>query len=201
MMIRPRLKSAGMREVALRKLIVEQTAVILNDTPDDWDLLSCALPSKGVVRRKFEDARNDNGPLADALHVSATWGSAGYNLVGLQWNPESGAVEVVRYEVKALPEAGTRIRVLISPNELAVYRRVVRNEEPDNPRYRGQWRLIGVEPNGRAVDVTDFLSPLLDESKGPLASLGRDGFAPDGLMLSISRSRPDSQNRPSDESK
>ena len=95
----------------------------------------------------------------------------------MQWNPESGAVEVVRYEVKALPEAGirTKIRVFLSPNELAVYRRVVRNgsEEPDNPRYRGPWLLIGVEPNGRAVDVTDFLSPLLDEAKAPSLRLDR----------------------------
>ena len=104
-------------------------------------------------------------------------------------------IEVIRYEVKGLPEAGTKIRVFLSPNELAVYRKVVRNSDgEDNRRYRGQWRLIGVEPKGRAVDITEFLLPLLDETEGPLASLGRDGFAPDGLMLSISRERSDASD-------
>ena len=148
----------GDAEVALRELIVEQTANILDEDPTTWNLLSQALPAKGVARRKFDEARNNTGPLADALHVSATWGSAGYDLIGLERNLESRAVEVVRYEVKALPEAGTRIRLFISPNELAVYRRVVRtsNEDANNPRYQGQWRLIGVEPKGAPWTLPSF---------------------------------------------
>ena len=189
-------RMGGDAEVALRDLIVDQTALILASDADAWNILSHALPPKGVVRRKFEDARNQGGPLADVLHVSATWGSAGYDLIGLERVRESDDVEAVRYEVKALPAAGKKIRVFLSPNELAVYRRVARNasdKEPDVPRYRGQWRLVGVEPDGRAVDITEFLTPLMDDSDGPLALLGRDGFAPDGLMLSISRRATDAE--------
>ena len=149
--------------------------------------MPAAFPSRG--RSGENGTPESTGPLAGALHVSATWGSAGYDLVGLEFNSESSTAEVVRYEVKALPAKGRNIRVFISPNELAVYRRVLRNggEESDDPRYRGHWRLVAVETDGRAVDITEFLSPLIDDVTGPLAILGRDGFAPDGLMLSINR--------------
>jgi len=190
-----KLQTGTDAEVALRELVTEQTGGILANDCGAWDVLSAALPAQGVIRGKFEEARSQTGPLANAIHVSATWGSAGYDLIGLEIDSELGKAEVVRYEVKALPAKGRKIRVFLSPNELAVYRRVLRNGngESDIPRYRGHWRLVGVETDGRAVDITEFLSPLMDDMEGPLAVLGRDGFAPDGLVLSINRGGCESQ--------
>lgn len=95
----------------------------------------------------------------------------------------------VRYEVKGLPAEGAAVRIFLSSNELAVYRRVCRNGrgEHDEPRYRGRWRLMAIEPHGKAIDLTSYLDPLLDDKDGPMTTLSSKGFSPDGLILTIQR--------------
>ncbi|MCL4855229.1 MAG: hypothetical protein KJZ78_28025, partial [Bryobacteraceae bacterium] len=179
-------------EHALRHFVAEQTMALLRNHGDyAWKMLIEALPTRGRTRRDLESVRKDctAESLAHALHISRTWGSAGYDILGLEASADGEPCVPVRYEVKGLPKRGSSIRVFLSPNELAVYRRVSLNGSgvTADPRYRGWWRLVGVWPEGLAMDLTDSLKPLLDGQAGPLAELGKHGLSPQGLILTLTR--------------
>ena len=66
-----------------------------------------------------------------------------------------------RYEVKALPEKGSRVKLYLSTNGITVYR--YECLEPDTmqePKYVGNWQLIGVEPDRQIVNLSSELVDL-----------------------------------------
>lgn len=176
-------------EASLLEWVEEKTGDTLGKHPQvGWKALMSVFKTKGKVWRALEDARNQKEPLKHALHVSRIWGSAGYDLIGLE--EENNQPLVVRYEVKGIHHKTGPICVFLSANELAVYRRVFHNGQSnveDDPRRRGMWKLVGVDETGSAFDLTSYLNPLKDEHQGPLLDLQNQGFAPDGLVLTIDR--------------
>ena len=152
-----------------------------------WKLLFDAVAPGGKVQKRLIAAQEGRMTLQEALHISRVWGSAGYDLLGLE--PAGAGAKVVRYEVKGISGRGQSAVVHVSPNELAVFQRVARNggTQPDEPRYRGNWKLIAVMPDGRAADLTEQLAPLLDPGNSPLRILGDRGFEADGIMVWIDR--------------
>lgn len=165
-------------ELALLSWVVANTQGLLDAEPLGWEILSAAAKESKSVHQAIERCRSAGRIDGEALHVSKSWGNAGYDLLGLEWTKEG--LRVVRYEVKGLPLTGTRLRFFLSRNEHGVARRCRRDGT--------MWRLIGVREGGTtakgaaALDLTGVVQELLDE-EGSLDSLGRAGIIPDGYVV------------------
>ena len=187
-------------ERALLTAIASRTHNVLHRADEDGDLdraieaLFKAVPDGGRTREALEQAierwRAERSPdaLRDGLHISKIWGNAGFDLLGLE-SDETGRIVPVRYECKGLPEGSGQVRVHLSDNERAVATKVRQAEanSTEGDRHAGRWKLIGVEPSGRAVDLTPMVSDLLDEPDDLLRPLYSRGLAPYGLVLRVSR--------------
>lgn len=166
-------------ELALLGWVVATTRSALGVAPTaGWSALLTSVNSGTKAHARLLEAQR-SGRLEDALHVAQFWGNAGFDLLGLEL--QQGVPVVCRYECKAIG-TGRLVRVHLSDNEFRVYRSLAANGGA-----AGQWKLIGVEPAGRGVDLTEHLAPLLDAAAGPLAVLARDGFQADGLILTVAR--------------
>lgn len=181
-------------EVAFRDNVVSTTAEHLRTAKQDGSLddaietLARPLPTGGKTEANLQSSLEDwkasgeQNALAAGLHVSTVWDGAGYDLLGLERS--DGELRATRYEVKALPEEGSRVRAYLSSNELAVYRDVCMEPDTmDEPKYTGDWQLIGVEPDGRALNLTAKLGDLTDY----LNPLRSNGFDHDGIVLYVDR--------------
>ncbi len=163
-------------EVALLAWVVEQTAKLRAMAGFEDTLLSVFKPGTKTWREVRDAIRIDDLP--GALHIASRWSGAGFDVLGLELGEDG--LTPVRYECKGIASGGHRIRVHVSRNELAVARRVRREES-------GRWQLVGVQPNGLCVDLTGFLDDLLDEHESALAPLHARGLEPDGLRLVVER--------------
>src|SRR5207249_1532611 len=103
---------------------------------------------------------------------------------GLEEN-DFGTPMAVRYECKAARRLIGPLRVYVSANELAMFRRTHDGRQLD--QLSGTWKLVAVEPNGRAIDLTILLEPLVDDVAGPLARLAKLGFTTDAMILTVDR--------------
>lgn len=122
--------------------------------------------------------------LGDGLHISQVWVGAGFNLLGMELTGKD--YELVRYEVKALPQSGKNAKVHLSKKQFAVYRDVCRKPDSETTRkHQGDWKLVGVDPHGNAEDFTADLSELPDL----LNELRSAGFGHDGIVLHVSRTQ------------
>jgi len=181
-------------ELAFRHEVAQTTATHFQQA-DETDSIDEAvetllqpLPSGGKTEANLQSAietwrgSRNHEDLASGLHISSVWDGAGYDLLGLeQSNDELCAT---RYEVKALPEEGSRIKLYLSSNEIAVYRDVcLKPDTIEEPKYTGDWQLIGVEPDGQAINLSAELVDLTD-LLGPLRSAG---FDHDGIVLYVDR--------------
>ena len=128
----------------------------------------------GTRTRARVAAALDAGDWASALHVAEIWSGAGFDLLGLE--DDSGQLIAVRYECKGLPTVAKTIRVFLSRRELNVAR-AVRKSGP------GKWCLVGVEPSGASVDLTDWIVPVIESGQTPIEPLYALGLEPDGLRL------------------
>lgn len=182
--------------------VTSQTDLILRAIlrPDDleaaWATLLAAVPARGRARRAVETAKerwpDDSMALAKALHVSQVWGSAGFDVLGLEAR-EDGQVVAARYEVKGLPAEDGPVQVHLSHNELATFRSI-RCGAPAalKARYQGIWRLIGVEPerrapHGRLVDLTERLEPFAPRDGGVLRDLWKEGATAGEIVIEVLR--------------
>ncbi len=161
-----------------------------------WQMLMAATPSTGKTREALRQARSrwieEQTPtsLAEGLHISRIWGNAGYDFLGLESGEAAvGGPVVVRYETKGVPDGDGEARIYLSDNERRVATRVRQEPtgEPGDDRYVGKWKLIAVEPQGRAIDITPLVVDLLDHPKTVLKSLLKQGLSPDGLILRLRR--------------
>lgn len=181
-------------ELAFRHGVANQTAECLEQARSEGEfeaareLLFRPFASDGKtaqnlrkgIERWTESGRNED--LAEGLHISQVWDGAGFDLLGLEC--ENGEYELVRYEVKALPESGSEAKVHLSSNQFAVYRDVCLKPDVETPeKYRGDWKLIGVGPNGTAEDLTADLEGL----PGLLEDLRSAGFGHDGVVLHVNQ--------------
>jgi hypothetical protein len=114
-----------------------------------------------------------------ALHIADLWSGAGYDILGLEEGDAEHLIPV-RYECKGLPTRASSIRVFLSRRELAVAR-MVHKSGP------GKWCLVGVEPSGISVDLTEWVQPLIDAEQSPLEALHALGLEPDGYRLVVRR--------------
>ncbi len=151
--------------------------------PEFTEALLAAFQAGTGTWRKVRAALT-NGNLPAALHIAALWSGAGFDVLGLEETPD-GLIPV-RYECKAISASGSSFRVHLSRNELAVARDVRRNGP-------GRWVLVGIQPDGQCVDLTDFLEDLIDGERTPLQPLHDRGLEPDGLRLVVHRS-PDGED-------
>lgn len=165
-------------ELALLSWVIVTTQAVLEAEPMGWDRLLAAAGESKSVHSAIERCRRTGRIDATALHVSKSWGNAGYDILGLEM--VEGDMRVVRYEVKGLPKGGTRLRFFLSRNEHGVARRC---------RSEGTvWRLIGVREDapssqgGGALDLTGVVQELL-EREGNLEGLGQLGIVPDGYVV------------------
>ena len=69
--------------------------------------------------------------------------------------------------------------------QFAVYWNVcLRSDTENDPQYRGDWKLVGVEANnGEAADLTAELSELPEH----LEQLRSEGFSHDGIVVHLQR--------------
>jgi hypothetical protein len=181
-------------ELSFRTAVVNRTCECLEDAQTDGELetarelLVSPFSSGGKTATHIlngVDAWVDNGDvdaLAEGLHVSQVWDGAGFDLIGLE--DSINGQKVVRYEVKALPD-GKSARVHLSSKQFAVYRDVcLRTDTENDPQYRGDWKLVGVEANnGEAADLTAELSGLPEHLK----QLRSEGFSHDGIVVHLQR--------------
>jgi hypothetical protein len=180
-------------ERALADRVAERTARLLERAAergaeaDAWEILLEVIPPNGATARNLHDAHDrwnkarTPRSLEAGFHIARIWDGAGYDVLGLDESPE-GDLQAVRYEVKGLPRDGDVVKVHLTANELSVYRKV-RLETDTADRYCGEWRLVGVEPSGTAIDLTDQLTDL----PNLVADLRREGFDHDGLVLFVER--------------
>jgi len=180
-----RAESGRDAEDAFADWVVGTTRKVLEHHGDTaWSMLFGALrPTARKARERLERARKEPQTLGEALHVATYWRSAGYDFLGLE-EDDSDAPLAVRYECKAARRATGSLRVYVSANELAVFRRTHAGHADRLP---GTWKLVAVEPAGRALDLTALLKPLVDEAEGPLAQLATEGFTTDALILTVDR--------------
>jgi hypothetical protein len=181
-------------ERSFRPAVAERTRECLEKARDEdeleaaRELLVSPFPSGGKTANHVLDGvdtwseHGDVDALARGIHVSQVWDGAGFDLVGLE--PSGDGREVVRYEVKALPD-GQSATVHLSSNQFAVYRDVcLESRLETEPKYRGRWNLVGVEPNsGEAEDLTAELSDLPE----CLDQLRSQGFGHDGIVIHLHR--------------
>jgi len=176
-------KGAAAEERALDWLIRTTREVLAAKGEAAWKALASALPMDGKLRREWEAARGSGDEaVLKHLRVSARWGSAGFDILGLEL--QGGEPAPVRYEVKALPVSSGRVRVFVSRNELSVAKKV--RDHAAGGRYgAGRWILLGVTPEGRAINLTKALDPLFDDQQGPLVALASHGVRPDALEITF----------------
>ena len=177
-------------ERAARSWIVDTTAECLKkiDSDDAFEdicrELRSVIPGSGKTDRVLHEAlmewhqTHDREPLKRGLHVSQTWDGIGFDLVGLE-EKDSG-FEPVRYEVKSLQQEGSRFKIHLSRNQLSIYRKV-HFEDGKDQLYDGDWRLLGVRPDGSAVDLTSQLEDLPSQVR----SLQTNGYDHDGLLIYV----------------
>ncbi|WP_254821923.1 sacsin N-terminal ATP-binding-like domain-containing protein [Haloglomus halophilum] len=185
-------------EQAALKKVTTETATCLETAQEEgrveqaWAKLEAAIPSNGATakslkrgRQGWEESR-DLDALADGLHISNVWDGAGYDLLGLE--SDGDEIMAVRYEIKALPgqtEREDTVKVHLSGNQIAVYQSVCLDKAAGtNRRYQGDWKLVGVEPDGRAVDLTVHLDGLPEL----IGQLQTEGFDHDGVVVFVDRS-------------
>ncbi len=188
-------------ERALLPFIAKQTHNVLQNAQhvgDDevkiaWETLMAAAPSSGKTHQALETAhskwRANPKPecLEEALHVSRIWGNAGFDFLGLE--EKDGAPVAVRYETKGLPDGHGPAYIHLSNNERCVANRVclAKPGNPDDIRYQGDWRLIAVERDGQAIDLTGLVVDLIKRPEDVLGELLAKGMMPDGLLLRLNR--------------
>ncbi|WP_411967860.1 hypothetical protein [Haloferax sp. YSSS75] len=182
-------------EQAALTWITERTAECLDEAVASGDFgtvsnaLVSAIPGSGksveqlqMALREWEETR-DRELLGRGLHISRTWDGAGYDLIGLK--KTASGFEPVRYEVKSLPEGQTGFKIHLTRNQLSVYRKVRLEDDTDQePLYGGDWKLLGVKPNRRAIDLTNEL----EELPSLLRPLQTEGYDHDGLLIYIDTS-------------
>jgi hypothetical protein len=161
-------------------------AVIAEHGEAAWATLINAVRPRTESRRRLERAHAGETPIEDALHIAKFWGSAGFDVLGLDFDPTSRAPTIARYECKAAAATGSLIRVFVSPNEVAVYARTRADYQPPEQRLAGSWSLVAVEPTGRAHDLTHLLAPLVS-SGSHVDKLAEVGLSADGWMLTVER--------------
>lgn len=164
-----------------------------------WKLLFQSIPLGGktervleVVRAKYEQQRTEE-TLRKALWISNIWGNAGFDVLGLK--EKDGGLIPVRYECKTLPGNSGTFRVFLSANELKVFRKVRSENRQTSPasidtRYLGEWKLIGVAPDGLGIDLTGLLEPIVESDLGLLEPIAKKGLTPDAFILRFSLSSP-----------
>lgn len=182
-------------ERAARKYVASTTAECLEEAQNRgeieqaWSRLTSSVPSGGTTEDNLRHARTrweqeeHLEDLAKGLHVASVWDGAGYDVLGLE-RDEEAALQPVRYEIKGLPADSDTVKVYLTSNEISVYREVCLKNSPGEPRYNGDWRLVGIKPDGSAID----LSPELGALRDPLASLRAEGYNHDGLVLYVEES-------------
>ncbi|QDX41156.1 hypothetical protein [Salarchaeum sp. JOR-1] len=182
-------------EQAALSWITERTARYLDQAAENGDFatvsdaLVSAIPGSGksvetlqTALREWEETR-DSEVLERGLHISRTWDGAGYDLIGLK--ETASGFEPVRYEVKSLPEDETGFKIHLTRNQLSVYRKVrLENDADQDPLYGGDWKLLGVKPDRRAIDLTNEL----EELPSRLRPLQTEGYDHDGLLIYIDTS-------------
>ncbi|MGY6217138.1 hypothetical protein ACW73L_18420 [Methylolobus aquaticus] len=183
-------------ESALLPFIAEQTHNCLKQfNKRGWEVLLDAVPERGKTRCALEQARSewmisqDPECLKDALHVSRRWGNAGFDILGLEQGDQKDPV-AVRYETKGLPDGAGIVCIHLSTNELRVATEFFRAKTANSgdQRYRGDWKLIGVEHDAKATDLTALIKDLIEQPDKMLKPLGDKGLVPDGFLLRVSRS-------------
>lgn len=166
-------------ECALLNWVIENTSRILKNNPKGHDILLTSL-KPGSMTHQIVSTELVAANYVRALHVAELWSGLGFDIIGLEEDSVTNECRVVRYECKGLPTSAPRIRVHLSRREIGVARRVVRDGH-------GLWKLIGVEPNGRAIDLTHAINDLLAQDSTILKSLHDKGLEHDGLRLVIQR--------------
>jgi len=179
-------------EEALLDCILSDTLSALEHAKDSesYENAKKALLSpfpEGVTRSSLFEAWNDwqktgdSSTLARGLHISQVWDGAGFDFVGLNYGADG--FQPVRYEAKAL-SGGSESNIHLSANQISVYRRVCLQPDPEEAhRYRGDWRLIGVLPDGSAINLNGQLKELPEI----LDDLDTSGFTHDGIVLRLNR--------------
>ena len=161
-------------EAAFVKGVVAWTTPLLS-RPGAREALLEAI--EGAKTRETVRQALAAGDVTRALHVAELWSGLGFDVLGL-CEDEAGAVVVERYECKGLPTGKGKIRMHLSRREWAVAERV-RNDG-------GVWRLVGVEQDGRAVDLTRLLAPILEQGTA-LGHLARSGIEADSWRVTVDR--------------
>ena len=188
-------KSAGDEaERAAGSWITSQTANLLADAKAEGNFdatrqsLQSIVPSSGQTAENLERALrewHETGNLEDleaGLHISRVWDGAGYDILGLERTTDDD-IEPVRYEIKSLGEDGP-YKLHITQNQLRVYRKIQQSgerEDAGKSLYDGTWRLLGVQPNQRAVDLTGELDGLPEL----VNSFRNHGYSHDGLIIYV----------------
>lgn len=179
-------------ERAARSWIVDQTANCLKHAESDdafedaCKALRSVIPGSGKTDQVLHNAlkewhqTHDREALKRGLHVSQTWDGIGFDLVGLE--QKDSDFEPVRYEVKSFQDEGSRFKVHLSRNQLAIYRKV-HVEDDTGQLYDGDWRLLGVRPDSSAVDLTSELEDLPSQ----LRLLQTKGYDHDGLLIYVEK--------------
>jgi hypothetical protein len=180
-------------ERAAASWITSQTVDLLQDAKarEEFDevlerLLS-VIPSSGRTAENLDrglrewDETGSLEALESGLHISSVWDGAGYDMLGLERTDDE--IVPVRYEIKSLGDSGP-YKVHLTQNQLRVYRKVLQASETEDTKqtlYQGSWKLLGVQPGRRAVDLTGELDGLPD-----LVSSFRDqGYGHDGLIIYV----------------
>jgi hypothetical protein len=176
-------KGRGAEEVLL-DLVAATTQTIVDGHGDEaWIALRSVMhPHKSMWTLVDRAWRTGNPELKDLLHVSRRWNSAGFDVLGLEYDPD-GAPQPIRYEVKALPASEGQVQIFVSLNELNVHRAVCDRTYPWSQR--GRWFLVGVTHTGTALDLTRSLAPVIAPNAPELAGLARVGMLPDGLRVVV----------------
>lgn len=161
-------------EAAFLTYVLEQTRRLLAAQPEPaWDALLCAVAPGTEVHQRLERARALEAPLEEALHVSKFTDSVGYDLLGLEPDPASGAPLLVRYECKAASKESS-FELHVSANELAAFARWRLGQFAGAGPVHGTWRLVAVGRDGLAQDLLLPLK-LADGDATRLDGVHRDG--------------------------
>ena len=184
--IRNAVRAAKGREaerVLLNHLLPTTCAILKSHGKAAWDAMQSAMRVDGSMWKRVDAIRTSGEPDYEGLmHVSNRWSSAGFDILALELDA-SGRPQPVRYEVKSLPEAGSKVIVFVSLNELNVLRAVGRRKE--RWAKRGRWVLVGVSQTGKAIDLTGCLAAVVNKSARELPDLAQKGILPDGLRIVV----------------
>ena len=165
-------------ERALLSWVVEDAAA--QQDIDGFNDAVLSVFKRGTKTWRDVKAALERGDLEGSLYVASRWSGAGFDVLGVE--TVEGALSPVRYECKGISSTSPRVRVYLSRNELGVARRVHRSGP-------GRWMLVGVQPDGQCVDLTELIGDLLDAAEIPLEPLHDLGLEPDGLRLVVERAQ------------